>query len=579
MEDATCAQIWKLISHILSERCSNALAMSDAYPGTLAGILGNSEQQCAAMERFKTDWLAYCDARASSISVVRKMCHRSTLNTRGMEQLARIAKRAGWVANEELTRRVAYIFDGIGTEDILEDSLGSVRDAEYRDQQSKVLRMYKAYEVPVLAEKLKAWDRSEIVPRPELAVPNGLTTEDEDDELFKPVARPEVNLKAVQASGADHDWQTFTPTTLQVVHIESAFLRHARCHLAGDLSSSEELWRNSIVPVHHVIVLREDGAHETHLLYSLKCTESGILGWPLIRSENGRVRLLGTGARVEFYFCTTFEQVFVFPFQVQSPLKSFLQGVALGDISINATLAAEPVDVLTYQASRGFAGVSEQSLTKLAGKYPRIEKILDEPLVDGMPLDLHLASELVLELLPAIDEEDFQKAMHTRSIESGDVESHLTDFVDEDDLLEIVESSSHRHMRNFKNKADGAKTYQQHCFRLINSLVQTKFKSGKKKKGSKRSKPKTALTKVEAGRWWASVRGDMAFINAHAPPVGLCHQDDVAGRFLACYPGKRRKSVAWTRRGMKAASTLILRYMWGWHTEATGVQCPYPLEL
>ena len=54
---------------------------------------------------------------------------------------------------------MAGTFSGIGNEDILEDTLGKVRDAENRDQSSKVLRLFKSFEVPCVQNQIANYGR------------------------------------------------------------------------------------------------------------------------------------------------------------------------------------------------------------------------------------------------------------------------------------------------------------------------------------------------------------------------------------------------------------------------------------
>ncbi len=49
---------------------------------------------------------------------------------------------------------------------------------------------------------------------------------------------------------------------------------------------------------------------------------------------------------------------------------------------------------------------------------------------------------------------------------------------------------------------------------------------------------------TNAERWWASVVGDMSYIDALRPSVGDAFQDDAAGRCILTYPGHSRRSVS-----------------------------------
>ena len=88
------------------------------------------------MARFKKDWLVYCEARKCAAGDVVSMCQRSSLNTSAMSQFVRLCKRGGWKITPEVKKRVEVFFHGVMQEDIVEDSLGKVRDTEYRDASS-----------------------------------------------------------------------------------------------------------------------------------------------------------------------------------------------------------------------------------------------------------------------------------------------------------------------------------------------------------------------------------------------------------------------------------------------------------
>ena len=580
LEDAMCETIWTLMSNVLTERCSSAMYLSEAYPCALAGILSPDKETAeTTLRRFQKDWECYCAARKSCIVVVRDMCKRSTLNTRGMEGLARLAKRGDWEVTEELKYRINSIFSGIGTEDILEDSLGKVRDAEYRDQQSKVLKMFKAYEILVVAEQLANWGRTEVNVRADCPSFSGDATVKVDEEIFKPRVRDEMNMKNVQSQGANHDWQTFNPTSLQPVHIEAAFMRWVADTKGGNMLVAEDIWRSSILPLHSFLLLRGDDGTNHKVIYSLKVSQYGVLGWPVVRRADRTVKLQDKGAKLEFYFCTGFDDVFVAEHTVMSPLHNFLRDAPCADLNIMAKWADDPVPALEYQARRGFLGVPESSMQKLA-KDLNVER-LDEPLVDGLPLDMHLTSECIATVLPDLTEPQFQQAMRSRVCDATRLgDNGLNDFLDGDELVEILDASEHKAMKKYQERTDAAKQVRTDCLAYIDPLVTKKYDADQDKKKRKVAKKVAApwLTEKGANRWWASVKGDMEFINAHRPVgVGNVVQDDDNGRFLTYYPKRRRVSVSWTKRGIPEACVIVLKQLWDWHFAATGQQCPHPL--
>lgn len=212
LEDQLCATIWRLVANLLTERIGSCQYLSAHYPGALAGLLGSAEQK------------------------------KRTL------QFARIAKRGEWRFTQDVHVRV--FFDGLNQEDILEDTLGKARDTEYRDASSRVLRLFKAYEVPVDREQLRGWDREEVTATPEL--PNEQAQGD-PQKVFFGRERAEMDMKGVVAVGAQQTWQAFTPQSLRSVPGSKALLQYFVDERQGDYIDISAAWKATVVPKHRVV--------------------------------------------------------------------------------------------------------------------------------------------------------------------------------------------------------------------------------------------------------------------------------------------------------------------------------------
>lgn len=92
MENPLCGTIYSLVLNLLSERSCSCQYLSESYPGILGGLLGTDDDQLMTLARFKSDWEAYCAARMSRAPEVQAACTISSLATKAMEQMARIAK-------------------------------------------------------------------------------------------------------------------------------------------------------------------------------------------------------------------------------------------------------------------------------------------------------------------------------------------------------------------------------------------------------------------------------------------------------------------------------------------------------
>lgn len=203
-----------------------------------------------------------------------------------------MAKAANWVVCPEFQKKVELIFGGMCQEDILEDSLGKVRDAEYRGGSSRVMRLFKSFEVPVMQKQLAQWGRDEVRIVPEL--PLGSASGDYSD-FFRFRKFQNFNMSAVKASGAQHGWQTFTPATCRVASAELALLKHIVEEKEGQFLLVGEAWKASLVPQGCIIIHRGIGGTQAH--FALLPTTAGVLAWPCERVNQSCVGLAGRWGR------------------------------------------------------------------------------------------------------------------------------------------------------------------------------------------------------------------------------------------------------------------------------------------
>ena len=575
---ALCEVSWRLLSWLLTERASSCQNYSNSYPCVLAGLLGPATEASATMLRFKEHWESYCACRAVQSPALQRMCSRSSLNTRVMESLARLAKESQWTLTPALAARVRIIFGGLCNEDILEDSLGKVRDCEYRDASSRVVRMFKAFEVPIVAEQLARWGREEVVAEPEAALPR---RSGDMASLFQPRESDAMDFKGVMASGKLHDWDTFTPTTLRCVSAELELLRSLHFERVGEYGLVEEAWRAAFIP-QHCFILHRDGASTSEAYYSLLATSAGVLGWPIVRVGDKHVRLADEGSRPRWRQVYSLENLYVLPATVRSPIHGWLQGRQMEAVGIFAEQSA-PVEVLQLQAERGFGGVPEDSLQRMM-KDMELE-LPDVGSAVGVPADIRMAYELAMAIAPGLDSQQLHDAVLARvNAETLGMESIMEDVLLDDSLSEVLRDQDKDEYKKLVQLREKTKQAKQQMSPAVISWVQKQGRT--KKKGIKKpgldnvqKAAERAVLTSEPGarRWWNSIRGDMRYIEQWRPSRGSVIQDDSNGRFFVGYPGHIRQSISWTRRGMDAAAVQALRKLWEWHTEATGQECPLPL--
>lgn len=336
IEDRLCATMWNFLSNLLSERAGSCGYLSEHYPGPLADMLGDKASQIASMKRFEHHWTVYCEAKKITAPDIVDLCTRSSLNTSAMEQFGRLCKRARWKVTPEVLERIRVYFGGVMQEDIVEDSLGKVRDTEYRDASSRTLRLFKAYEVPVRRKQLKMWGRDEIETLPE--VPQEATSGNHDD-VFEPRVREDMDLKGVMSTDAANRWQTFTLTTLRGVPGEMALLSHLHDN-GKNFEKMGEAWRASVLPRHAFLIHRKDD-NCAEAFYSLESSTSAVLGWRFCSKHV----VLSHCERPKWRVVFDLDKHFVLPFVVTSPVSAFLSNVPLEEVCINAT-TARPMPVI-----------------------------------------------------------------------------------------------------------------------------------------------------------------------------------------------------------------------------------------
>ena len=84
--------------------------------------------------------------------------------------------------------------------------------------------------------------------------------------------------------------------------------------------------------------------------------------------------------------------------------------------------------------------------------------------------------------------------------------------------------------------------------------------------------------KTHGAAWFAKLLGDPTTVQEYKPPDGVCHVDDIAGRFRLHHKACQWSSlsIAWTERGMDKAVQEALRVLWSWERCAKGRECILP---
>ena len=279
MEDAFCEHAWKFLSWMLTERAGSCQSHSVLYPLCLAGLCGAAEHQKNTLSSFKLDWASYAAAKEVTLPTVVAACARHTLNARAMEQTARVARQGDWTPTSALLTRARRMFGGVGCEDLIEDTLGKVRDAEHRDASSKVLRMWKAWEVPKVQKQISRWGRSEVaVPLATPCVGNAADL----DSFFDARPSDTLDFASVKKFGSQQTWETFTPESLVFLAAEQQLMNHIHESHHDSFNLMDDAWWAQLLPLHHVILRRTPGK-ATQIFYTILVAPCGVLAWPVHR--------------------------------------------------------------------------------------------------------------------------------------------------------------------------------------------------------------------------------------------------------------------------------------------------------
>lgn len=474
----------------------------------------------------------------------------------------------------QLKQRACGLFGGIGQEDIIEDTLGKVRDKQVRAASSKEMRCMAAWNVPVEVGQIAKFERNEV----DITSVTDVADSGNYGHMFFPEVQDDADRLDLSDILKVKDWQTYNAMTLRDLPADLQLMR--TCKKMDRLNGSEDAWWALLVPLHTAIIHRPPG-EKGRIFFVLSKCPSGILTWPIRRTGVTCLTFGGGGSKSQWESVLALDHMEVVPFTPISPIHAFLlnDSVAFDNVGIMAS-HGKPIDLLEYQALNGFSDVPESAMLKLF-KTKDWEVPLPEDDQD-IDYDSLLAYDLVQRLHPDLDADGLLEVMSKRLKAATPACDGSLDTIMEDDMLEEVCGLGDKKV--IKSHLASKRKDQ-----AIRETVTPKFRAhvekycGKYKKGKftmpladkvKKYKLKT-IDGIE--RWWHTILGDSKFIDEHRPSKGSVWQDDRNGRWRISYPVGHVRSVSWTTLGMETASVVVLKQLWAWHTAATGQQCPFPL--
>jgi hypothetical protein len=303
--------------------------------------------------------------------------------------------------------------------------------------------------------------------------------------------------------------------------------------------------------------------------FCLRSWDTAVLLWPLVAVSKNIYSFDLTITALVWHFVSSIDDYFALPTSWASPLR--LWQLAKKQLPVCIQQAGFNTSVLLWQASEGFAGVTENVLKKLHDK-------IGAPLPD--PSSLHgarykdgLCLSLIAALMPSYTETDAWKSMRRGQLRENPLQLHQL-HVSEEMLHDVVLQSEHKDMRDHINECElsgAVNTEATASYKLVSS-------------GLKWQKP-TAKSKVPPPRWKGKGQPNLLqmtkFLDANRPPAGSWGCDSSNALILLAYPGPTtlmRKSISWQVRGELQCCYLVLRWLWEQHIACAGDVPAWPLD-
>ncbi|CAE8636574.1 unnamed protein product [Polarella glacialis] len=581
-DDSLAAIAWKLVVCLLRERASSMDWHTTSYPGSWAGMLSETQSLAdASLAKFKTDWQAYVRARQIPTPVVQQMVGRSPLNSRVVEDMARLAGHCDWTIHADLKYRVRLIFKGWGHEKMFEDTNQKLRDYEERDGAGKVVQNFKAYQTPQV-HGLIAQNR-----RVEIDVTSTLPTPPRNDmaSIFHFSTKPVGNLP-LEGILADRKWDSPTPQSEKRAYGEVALFQ--KLHELDNWQLAEESWKAGVVPEFQ-FVARKDVANPAWL-FSLLVTETSVLCWPAL-CRGKYITLDPTASHTIWLPVFSLETMVVLPTEPISPLHGVVEGSLLMDaLGVQCKIMGVEQALLLWQARRGFASVSEAAMSKvykeLGISAPGCESS-DTPADPELLGDLEtaLALGLTRHLCPDMDETTCSMVMHMRKVVSVGIPDDIDDEgFDSEVLDDLALKSDSKVIKNYMETCVVNKQKRAGLTKTVDQLVKHSFVARPfrlKPKSKSKSTPAVAAAASGKDRNYAANSSADELLRRHKPSSAIITKDEANGRYLVCQPslGVPRRSISWTQRGIAEAQEETLSIAWHRHVLHTGEPSSMPADF
>ncbi len=241
------------------------------------------------------------------------------------------------------------------------------------------------------------------------------------------------------------------------------------------------------------------------------------------------------------------------------------------DLGVRVHTLGPPESVLSAQASRGFAFVSEAACeTFLESKG--LELPASEEDAEDRKTTLTIAC--IAAIKPDMKAEEVSKTINTAFL-AENPDCYATLPVDEDMLSDVVDKGEAKKLAEYTLSVEKSKAKKAFVMQTRDKCVRKLFKGSPPPKYSAAQKrPPRWLPEQDKGT--TSVILD--WITKHCAPEVAIQVDDYNGRWRVIAPTLEWRSVSWTKRGHEKAALEAIHQSWLYQKDWDDREAPFSLS-
>ena len=228
IQDKMYEQYYNLVFSLLREHGSNNSHYSIHFPCALAGLLhADVALQQKTMQYFRFHVEAFREAQKYQLPEMQTLLKRHPFHGLAMRFAIKFAEAAQWsLEGHQLRMWLHIMFTSFNSSVMVEKAGKELRDAETRDQCSKVMQYMSAWEVLFESELFKQFGREEIKVGCAGNPPASF-----NESMFVPKKLPETKLDLAAIKG-NPTWWSYSAASIKQVYANMVALDHLA--LTGD---------------------------------------------------------------------------------------------------------------------------------------------------------------------------------------------------------------------------------------------------------------------------------------------------------------------------------------------------------